>query len=798
MYFGRQLPLSVINRITSQLDPFSQINLSNVNQTWRDYLFDWTHVMIMGSNDVSCEMLLPHLRKVVSKKTKSIVISKLTIGCSPWAESYKVDTGKECFVIRKIKHSNNRKHEILASLYFSEVGIAPKVEYFDFDAGIIIMRFCENEPALLRKLENSQLDDLALKLRSIHQGPKLARPIEVERSTLFLVRRKQIEKMIMEFPEFYVFSYILEQLDYLATLTKEDVFCHNDINPNNLLAQTNNILFIDWESSGCNDAFLDIATIVATLRLDNSKGDYLLEKYLGENPSADQRTHFNCMKQLALLRFAISFAANLEKPEDVRSIDIKSIPAFNQYIPDKHGVVDKSSDVGKYFISIMLVKQAMQTINDYHFKHTIATYYSARSQLHYLPIPDTFWYKVLNSLPIDGHAKLASLNHAWKEIVDSYHEKSHSITLERILAISKTENIGFRLWTAIKSFMPNPRGILEQLSGGLSPFCQNFILTIGCKKYAIKVEASNDVTFTCQSMVNFLASKINVSPIVEKIDFPNRVQISHYVNNNSSWHIQRKPSHLAELAAMLRKFHSTSQIKMSYFFKNDKFNEMCKTVLKQIKNLLFLKEFDQAILLIRQIEPVLAADIKQVICHFDVNPWNILYAEEQCQFKLIDWEFTTIGQPIIDVAIIANFLRLNAVEETFFLMAYMNKEITRRDEATFFIAKLYAYLRYAICSLAINGNENYSIDNKKVEELPCFNEFNPRNLKIDIKSSEGRYYIAKMFLKGAYELIEQVDFVEILKTYRLLDTKEVLDAPRVPFLEDKTDDAEISNLFRTP
>ncbi|HAT8866593.1 TPA: phosphotransferase [Legionella pneumophila] len=795
MFFSYQLPLSVVNNITRFLDKDSKAQLSKVNRAWHNFPFEAQNLTVNCDDEVPVDKLMPHLLKVLSKKTDSVSIERLTAGCSPWAASYKVNTGKECFVVRQINHCSGRSHEILISLFFSEAGVAPKIEYFDFASGIFIMRFVDNDPNLLRNLSTNQLEDLAAKLRKIHKGPKLKRPTEVESSTLISLRRNQLEDMIQKYSEFYLLAYALEQLDYFATLTREDALCHNDINPNNLLAQQDNIFFIDWECAGVNDALLDLATIVSTLRLSASQSDILLEKYIGKKPSEEQMKHFNLMKQIALLRFAISFAANIKNPEQVRMMEIKSIPAFNQYRPEQHGVVDRGSDAGRYFISIMLIKQAMLTINDYHFKQVILLEKAPRAQLHYLPLPHIVWNKIFNLLSPIELAKLKLVSRDWAAMVRSLQSLEQTFTQKSVMALAKSEDIGRRLWNALICFMPNPRGTLGLLSGGLSPFCQNFFLDTGLHKFVIKVVANGDVSFIPECVVNSLASKQGVAPLVERVDFANGVQISEFVENDMSWLIQRKPSHLAELAAALRTFHSAPQPRITSFFKKDKFDEMVDTVLRQSVSMPFLAEFKWAISLIRQIDPVLRKDIKQVICHFDINPWNILYSAKRYQFKLIDWEFTRVGQPLIDVATIANFLRLNPIEEAFFLMAYINQGVSLRDEATYQLAKLYAYLRYAICSLAINGDTSYTTDPSIVESLPRFSESNPKLLKIDKNTAEGRYYIAKMFLKSADTLLKEVNFVEQLRIFRDTGTQEILDIPQVPLLEDLSSNGQNNSPF---
>lgn len=793
-FFPTELPLSVIHHIASYLDEETKAKLSMVNQAWQAYPFGDRSYEVLSDEQVPVETLLPHLIKIIPRKVESIEIKRLTVGCSPWAASYEVTVGTEKFVLRQINYGKGQNNEVLASLYFSELEIAPKVEYFDYDAGIFIMRFADNDAKHLRGLSHKQLDDIASKLNLIHLGPKLTRREGVERSTLISDRRKQLEHMIEMYPEFHILSYTLQQLDELAKFTKSDALCHNDINPNNMLAQEDSVLFIDWECVGVNDSFLDLATIAATLRLSEDQSLYLLNQYLKEEPNEEQLLHYQRMMQLALLRFAISFAANVKDPEAVRFLDIKSIPPFSQYHPERHGVVDKSTDAGRYYISIMLIKQAMQRVNDYQFKQAITIETPKLSRLHYQPIPAVVWHQVLTMLDNTALSKLRLVNHAWKKLVDAHTAPSKRIERERIIEIAESESIGSRLWESLSRFNPSLVGDIKHLPGGLSPFCQNFLLDTGSHKFVIKVMADGSVGFVPEALVNCLASKHGIGPIVDGLDVSNQVQYTEFVDNDFVWLRERTASHLAELASVLKALHGIPITDTKSLFFKDKFDVMVKTVQRQIGKMPHLEMFKHAAVLLQQLEPVLGSDIKRALCHFDVNPWNVLYRSDFRQFKLIDWELSRVGHPFIDVATIANFLRLNPIEEGFLLMAYCNQGISKQDEARYQIAKLYCYLRYAICSLAINGDESYVIDTDIIHKLPSFDQFNPRELKIDKDTAEGRYYIALMFLKAAVKLLKEIDFVSSLDTYRSIDTK-AMETLRVPMIEENIEDETLSTKY---
>ena len=60
------------------------------------------------------------------------------------------------------------------------------------------------------------------------------------------------------------------------------------------------------------------------------------------------------------------------------------------------------------------------------------------------------------------------------------------------------------------------------------------------------------------------------------------------------------------------------------------------------------------------------------LCHNDLGFGNILWNEQQ-EIRIIDWEYSCITDPVLELASIINHLRLNAVQENFLLSKYQKK-----------------------------------------------------------------------------------------------------------------------------
>lgn len=66
---------------------------------------------------------------------------------------------------------------------------------------------------------------------------------------------------------------------YFVSLNREKVPCHNDLVPENILLQGDNLYIIDWEYSGMNDFVFDIASFFIETNLSEEFQNLFLEEY---------------------------------------------------------------------------------------------------------------------------------------------------------------------------------------------------------------------------------------------------------------------------------------------------------------------------------------------------------------------------------------------------------------------------------------------------------------------------------------------------------------------------------------
>lgn len=99
---------------------------------------------------------------------------------------------------------------------------------------------------------------LAKTLRKLHSISIDAKPIELH-----------IENKTDE---------VLKAFETIDNYPKENVLCHNDLSPQNIFF-TDKVKLIDWEYTGVNDRYFDLACVCVEFKLDNEDEVFFLESY---------------------------------------------------------------------------------------------------------------------------------------------------------------------------------------------------------------------------------------------------------------------------------------------------------------------------------------------------------------------------------------------------------------------------------------------------------------------------------------------------------------------------------------
>ena len=174
-------------------------------------------------------------------------------------ENYLIHSEGEKYILRKfIRTDIDRKFEFQVQKLAFEKGISAEPLLLDEENDLIISTYLEGTHK--DKLEKNDLNQFAEVLKKLHTSKIESEPIILE--TLIEAKSKEVQD-----------AFII-----IDTFQSEDVLCHNDLNPQNILfAKT--IKLIDWEYAGVNDRYFDLASVCVEFDLNKEDEVHFLRSY---------------------------------------------------------------------------------------------------------------------------------------------------------------------------------------------------------------------------------------------------------------------------------------------------------------------------------------------------------------------------------------------------------------------------------------------------------------------------------------------------------------------------------------
>ena len=157
----------------------------------------------------------------------------------------------------------NRADELY--IYQSLAGnISPELIAFDTNSGAMITRYAEGELLIDSPPIYHEPDKLVRYLKTLHNVlPRTEKHYDL--STLMSTYVPKFNER--DFPE-------IRKLE-------QEVSCHNDLNPWNIIVNSNSWITLDWESFGLNDPVFDIVTLCVGLKSTEKTLYDSVEQYCG-------------------------------------------------------------------------------------------------------------------------------------------------------------------------------------------------------------------------------------------------------------------------------------------------------------------------------------------------------------------------------------------------------------------------------------------------------------------------------------------------------------------------------------
>lgn len=269
---------------------------------------------------------------------------------------YKITIRGKPYVVRYAnsnRSQKDRERELHAMMISSKRGLAPRVLYGDAKAGIILMEFVENRRSLRSEvLKNANIEALAKTISKLHQGPQFnnfVSVIEIARDDEKSIKGKNLKIITEASGRLNEIEKTLE-----SQLTRKP--CHNDLNPNNILFSDGKVILLDWELSGQQDPFFDIATIFILYAFEKKHEDVFLKAYFGHNPRQSDYKKLQLMKQLVMIYngFAYLTISQAQGVSDIHPEKIQKLPRLLEHCKKKEADLLKNPENVQEFGYVLL------------------------------------------------------------------------------------------------------------------------------------------------------------------------------------------------------------------------------------------------------------------------------------------------------------------------------------------------------------------------------------------------------------------------------------------------------------
>lgn len=225
------------------------------------------------------------------------------------ARLFVVRSGGRAYVLRlpqtdRADHAARAEREVVCARLASSRGIGPELVWADEASGATLMAKVEDVlvgPA--RASAPGRRERLAGALRTLHEGPALPGAGSVEEILAHFEGSLAARGTPLSAP----LAGVLRAALAAKKPSERRTPCHNDLNPGNVLETSERILFVDWETAGEGDPFVDLAQLTVFSLMPAEGRSALLEAYLGRAPTEAERRHAALARVVAAGFYAASF-----------------------------------------------------------------------------------------------------------------------------------------------------------------------------------------------------------------------------------------------------------------------------------------------------------------------------------------------------------------------------------------------------------------------------------------------------------------------------------------------------------
>lgn len=246
--------------------------------------------------------------------TTEVTATSVLAGGLSAAQTFKFTLNNRAYVLKLSPPGFDTSNLSLAAA----AGIAPPLHYHDIRIGIYISDHIINQPLRSAIPPDKLIPELATKVKTIHAIPSGTNGTPLFETVDTMINQFK-QSVIMAGPVFDECFANYEELKNKLSLGEADkVFSHNDLNPNNILCDVEQIWIIDWDTAHLNDRYIDLANLANFFVHTEEQEQVYLDTYFDGNIDEYKKARFFTMRQVCRIVYAMLMfqLAARHKPAD--------------------------------------------------------------------------------------------------------------------------------------------------------------------------------------------------------------------------------------------------------------------------------------------------------------------------------------------------------------------------------------------------------------------------------------------------------------------------------------------------
>lgn len=257
----------------------------------------------------------------------------------------------------------------------ADAGIAPPLFHQDKVTGISISGYINNTPVRSSFAPDKLAVELARTIRKAHDIPCPGGGNDLLSIIDGLIAIFK-QSGILNGPVFdECFTHFGAVRSKYPWSDKDQVFSHNDLNPNNILCDGERIWIIDWDMASVNDRYIDLANAANYFIHTPAHEQLFLGTYFDGPPNERQLSRFFIMRQLCRIIYAMLMfqLAARHKPagyvhdQEMEGITVSAFGALRSI-----GQISLASYEGQFMYGKALVNEAVAQMRSARFAEALA------------------------------------------------------------------------------------------------------------------------------------------------------------------------------------------------------------------------------------------------------------------------------------------------------------------------------------------------------------------------------------------------------------------------------------------